>query len=214
MYLIPEHIRYRFRDHVVTTHYELNAAGAPDFEYLEWRNRDGSSNGLIRYVRHQQLLCVYGDFYEAVYGWNGEPQKDLRWMAELDFGYFHSKCVASRNGSRPYEWDAAIAAKELERYLQESCSDHERKIFKAYGATDHISDADEWQAWLIVNQAEMGDEGQDYYADLCDIGKVPDRWCMMHLAGLQLALVQDKRDDNGPRDPGVAPSPQTGVQSS
>lgn len=91
----------RFTEHEVTVYKTTEFAGVP-VERLVWQ-KPGTRSGLIRFLRIGHELFVSGDYFSANYGWY-EPQT-LEWIADTDFQYFHGKCIASRLGTPPQEWD-------------------------------------------------------------------------------------------------------------
>lgn len=66
-----------------------------DAAVIEWK-KPGRWNYGMRFIIHRFWLIVVGDLGEAVYGWGQDVTLDF--LAQINFDYFHGKCVASETG--------------------------------------------------------------------------------------------------------------------
>jgi len=105
-----------FENHIIRDYQMIFRIGSPRVETLTWGNEGGGSNYRVDYVLRDGALCVYGDLGEAIYQWYGPTS--LQWIADLDLGYFHGKCVASENGSMPHDWNSEEAIKTIKDNLR------------------------------------------------------------------------------------------------
>ena len=106
----PDFNAMNFQNHRVEV-YEAGTLGRDvDYEYLTWRKPKTRTNS-VDFIRHGGTLFVKGDYYDATYQWTGP--ESLSWMADTDFGYFHSKCVASTRGSQPRDWREKVLKENI-----------------------------------------------------------------------------------------------------
>ena len=112
MYKIEE-IKERFKDHEITTIYNLS-----DMKVFDFRNKSGTGNFHQRWIIDRSSLIVQGDCYTSVYRWSGKI--DLKFLAGCDIGYFSSKCEADKDGAEQTQYSPEYA----EQYIKNICVDH------------------------------------------------------------------------------------------
>lgn len=144
------------------------------------------------FIIHRRWLTVVGDIGEATYEWSGDLT--LNFLAGLDFGYFHSKCVASEVGKRFNDWDDKIA----KAYVKDRIAD-----IKATDLEDRCRD-DATELEILEDLGDDGKEeydkaGHDYYdatgdgegaSGIAQYGEVPSGRCIGHFEALKLAIAQ------------------------
>jgi hypothetical protein len=162
-----------------------------DVIIINWQNPKSWNYG-CRFIIHRRWLIVVGDIGEATYEWSQDLT--LEFLASLDFGYFHSKCVASEAGRKFEQWDGKVAYNNRQHRLAE---------LKATPKED----ASEGDKSEIESLEELGDSSKDeyervardYYDEIGDaegagaisiMGIVPNSRCIGHFVGLQMAIAQ------------------------
>jgi hypothetical protein len=180
-----------FKNHAVLN---LNVVeSSPKLEVLTWGN-PASSSYWVRYMTCGNVLTVYGDLGEAVYGWG--QVVDFRWIAGLDLGYFHCKCCASECGRSFDGWDHRKALARLEEWFEQDRK--ARRKFNLEGGGGEIHSKQSWDFWLAQNGYEVfGDP-----SELSEIGKVIHIRCQAHLIGIKMAMekidaTKTQRDNQG-----------------
>jgi hypothetical protein len=158
---------------------------------INWQN-PASWNYGCRFIIHRRWLCVVGDIGEAVYEWGQDLT--LEFLAQIDFGYFHSKCQASEKG-RSYEmFDPEVAEKNrLERVKELTETPDEDKGEDDKKELEILSDSSR------IAFEEYSEIARDYYHETGDVegassistmGTVPDARCIGHFIGLKMAIEQ------------------------
>lgn len=164
-----------FRDHTVQAH-KLYAENS--LELLVW-GRPKSSFYRINYIRHHGTLMIHGDCYEATYQWS-DPHT-LRWMGDLDFGYFFSKCRASSHGRDGRVWEPAIAIERMKERIKDG--DFGEIVNLDLDDLDAACESpDGVYAWLCDNKVADAWEA-------ADIGYTFDVMAYYHWRGLQMAVA-------------------------
>jgi hypothetical protein len=172
-----------FKDHRATLHESVELAGWK-IECLRWQ-KPGSSDYRVDYMLRNGTLCVTGDLGEAIYEWYS-PVDGLKWIAGLDIGYFHSKCLASEygRGSKNYEWDEDKARGYISRRLEED---------KDYEGYERFIDADvplhskfELEAWCHRNDPADVFDDEDWWEWLPGCGHIIPVRTRAHLIGLKV----------------------------
>jgi hypothetical protein len=145
---------------------------------IEWQKPDSWNYG-CRFILHSQWLVALGDIGEAVYQWSEAITP--KFLAGLDFGYFHSKCRASEVGSRFQSWDSDLAFAEASRILK-----------PADEFIEMISKNTDQQEFSSLLHAgfNRGMIDCDTAAELAEAGTVPHPRCVGHFVGIQMAIEQ------------------------
>jgi hypothetical protein len=179
-----------FKNHVA------QCAATGDIGGLHWENalvirwqNPASWNYGCRFIIHRQWLIVVGDIGEAVYQWSEDIS--LGFMAGLDFGYFHGKCVASESGRAYVEWDIYVAETNCAARLAELRADEpsrhrdtEIELLEVLGRADR----DDYKAAAQEYYDTTGD--CDGAGNIVDMGEVPSGRAIGHFVGLQMAIQQ------------------------
>jgi len=87
-------------------------------EILEWRNKNFSTDALIKYVLFGRYLFIAGDLGSAVLDW-GTPVSFEFLSTVSGYAYFVEKMQAW-GGKRVYDFDADLAAKSILEYIEEN----------------------------------------------------------------------------------------------
>lgn len=159
---------------------------------INWQNPKSWNYG-CRFIIHRQWLIVVGDIGEAVYQW-GE-NITLEFLAQIDFGYFLSKCRASEKGSDFSMWSAEVEmfnrmAKLKELDARKAENDESETDRKEREILEENSGCDENQ-WRELAQEYYNATGDAEGAgDLSSMGKVPNCRAIGHFVGLQMAIKQ------------------------
>lgn len=160
-----------FKDHEA----KLLQSGDPT-RVIEW-SKPKSWNYGCRFILHSQWLVALGDIGEAVYQW-GESITP-KFLAGLDFHYFHSKCRSSECGSKFEFWDSEKAYAETQRI----CDPHS-EFRKNIG---HHTDRQEFNS-LLAAAFHNGQIDCDIAAELSESGIVAHPRCVGHFVGIQMAI--------------------------
>jgi len=159
---------------------------------IHWQNPKSWNYG-CRFIVHRRWLIVVGDIGEAVYEWGQDIA--LEFLAQIDFGYFLSKCRASEKGSDFSMWSAEVEMfnrleklKDLEaRKANGEDTECDRKEFEILQDNSGC-DENQWRELAQEYYNATGDaEGA---GDLSSIGKVPNCRAIGHFVGLQMAIKQ------------------------
>jgi len=167
-------IRNRFKDHQILTDNENSG-----IRYIVF-GTPGTSIYKINYLITKNVLCVFGDCYEAVYMWG--QNVSLEFLAGCSLDYFSEKCRASQNGAGAKNWDGIHAKKNIDFHL-EDCDEMQRAHFTGNGGYAALGNQFEWSLWL----SNHGDEafGSDWW-EMCNIGMNVSFECHAHLIGLKM----------------------------
>jgi len=186
-----EYAREAFRAHRATYRVLKDGYGG-EVEQLIWKDPNSSFHS-IYYLRWGNFLFVCGDCYEATYQWS--ESHNLKWIAQCDLGYFHSKCRASPSGREFREWDKDVLLRNIESNMRsefEEMSDQETAAWwRDFEDKDGLASMDsprEWEEWLELN-GELFFKSDDPAAWPTD-GYDIDIRCRLHFFGLQMAMKQ------------------------
>lgn len=163
-----------------------------EISVLNWANPKSWNYG-CRFIIHRHWLCIVGDIGEATFGWSEDLT--LEFLAQIDFGYFLSKCRASPEGRRFEQWDADV----LELYRLERLSE-----LKQRAGTDDEAEEDKAELEVLENNSncakdEWDSAVRDYYdetgdaegaSSLASFGDVPSCHAIGMFVGLQMAIAQ------------------------
>lgn len=157
------------------------------YSTLSWRNPN-NSNYFCAYIINHNMLFVYGDVGEAIYGWG--QAVTWEWIAGLDLGYFAGKCCASETGRLYKSWDPRRARNRFSEFLGDS---HRARI--KYRALDEFempvfSSQGEWNLWLSQHGSSV--IGDCYY-EMGDIGECINIRCHGHLLGIKMAVAMNNK---------------------
>jgi hypothetical protein len=170
---------------------------------LEWRDKSGTNVFWFTAILRNGALCVFGDIGEAVYRWYPDVS-GWEFFANTGIDYFESKCCASEEGRRYYEWDEQKAREYLYENFKDMADDNDQtdeevdqelwKLclkFEEEGGLDALYQEGDWNQWYTEHYDEIDDLlGSDSWewAPMC--GRVVARRCVAHLIGVQMALKQ------------------------
>lgn len=181
-----------FKEHKAELAY-LASDLANGIKLINWQNPKSWNYG-CRFIVHRRWLCVVGDIGEATFEWSSDIT--LEFLAQIDFGYFLSKCRASPEGLKFEDFDNRIA--ELHRV------DRVAEL-KSIPEDDHHEDYDEELQVLEEISGGWKDEydaaARDYYdatgdaetaGDISGMGVVPSVHAIGMFVGLQMAIAQLK----------------------
>lgn len=150
---------------------------------IEWKDPESWCYA-IRYIIDRNTLCVWGDLGEAVYQWG--DRINLAFLANIELGYFVSKCQASEKGRGRdcYSFDFDDFAKGVREYVKE-CEDDG---FPSEIDLDSLTySEDEHGAISYLNDQSI--EGETI-GMLLDTGKSLNLRIASHLIGLKMAHAQ------------------------
>lgn len=170
---------------------------------LEWRNKDGSSVYWFTAVLRQGALMIYGDIGEAIYRWYPDVS-GWEFFTNTGISYFESKCCASEEGRRYYEWDEQKAIQYLHEHFKDMANERDKtdeemdeefwKLclrFDDESGLEALADEASWEEWWVEHHDEMDDLlGSDSWEWAPTCGRVVARRCEAHLIGIQMALEQ------------------------
>lgn len=174
-----------------------------DGKAFDWRIRwakPGSSNFWVDYLSCGGALFVRGDLGEAVYVWN-DRHITPQFVANCGFDYFHSKCEASEDGSRPQQWEKSAALKWLHEVrvdLRESVKEggvgesEARERFALLRTVQGKADCvDEFRDFIRNNGNKFYSAGfdTDDLSTFYDAGMVPAARCILHWLGIKAAVA-------------------------
>lgn len=192
------------------TYRTLSDGHGGEIEQLIWKNPN-SGFYAIYYLRWGNFLFVCGDCYEATYLW-GESH-DLRWIAQCDLGYFHSKCSASPSGREFHQWNKDVLHKDIEANMvgefEEIGAEKTAQWWRDFEDKDGLAAMHSpraWEDWLEVN-GELFFKSDDPAAQPTD-GYEIDTCCQLHLFGLQMAMKQVDSLSQAQVEPGRSASQQ------
>lgn len=174
-----------------------------DGKAFDWRirwARPGSSNFWVDYLSCGGALFVRGDLGAATYVWN-DRHISPQFVANCAFDYFHSKCEASEDGSRPKQWEKSAALAwlhevrvGLRELVQEDYLDtgQARERFALLRSLRGVADCvDEFRDFIRNNDNEFYSAGfdSDDLSTLYDAGMVPAARCILHWLGIKAAVA-------------------------
>ena len=182
-----------FKEHVASRTKMADGNGN-EVDMLIWAE-PGITTYKMVFIHHKNMLMVYGDLGEAVYGWSS--LNSLEWIAACEIGYFASKCEASEYGWQYREWDEQEALRCIQGYLEEP---EKMKLFKENDGESSMGNQHDWIEWLRLH----GDEvfGQDWWEFAPSIGETIAVRCRAHLIGLKMAIKLQTATEKEPA-PGV-----------
>ncbi len=161
---------------------------------LNWQ-KPASWNYGCRFIIHRRWLCIVGDIGEAVFGWGQDLT--LEFLGGLDFGYFLSKCQASRSGGKFEQWHGDVAWLEAQAHVAELKAMPEDDRPSDYDAElERISELDKDSAredyesaardvWQSTGESEQA-------AAIHTCGMAPSVHAIGMFVGLQMAIAQLK----------------------
>lgn len=181
------------RDEWFKTH-KVNHIKAADCELINWQNPKSWNYG-CRFIIHRRWLCVVGDIGEATFEWGNDIT--LEFLAQIDFGYFLSKCRASPEGRDFEQWDTEV----LELYRMERLAELKQRT-----GTDDEAHEDSAELEVLENNSKCSKDEwdsavRDYYdetgdaegaSSLASFGDVPSVHAIGMFVGLQMAIAQLK----------------------
>lgn len=174
-----------FKDHEATV-----ITDNPSVTIINWQKADSWNYG-CRFIIHSHWLLVVGDIGEAVYQWSQRISAEF--LSELNFDYFHGKCVASEDGRQFNMWDHREAYRLVQEWLAEADAnnfpteeDDERRHLR--NITEH-TDRQEFEE-LVRKAYDEGLDDCETAAYLSGCGLVPHPRCVGHFVGLQMAIAQ------------------------
>jgi hypothetical protein len=181
-----------FKDHKATRISVVNGADFP--QIIDW-SKPGTWTYGCRFIIYRRWLCVVGDIGEATFEWSEDLTLDF--LAQIDFGYFLSKCRASPSGKDFDQWDIDV----LELYRVERLAE-----LKQRAGTDDEAEEDKDELDVLENNSRCVKDWwesavRDYYdatgdaegaSSLMDYGKVPSVHAIGIFVGLQMAIAQLK----------------------
>lgn len=181
-----------FKDHKAEILGNVIMKGIPPCMVITWQN-PASWNYGCRFIIHHQWLIVVGDIGEAVYQWSEDLT--LEFLAQLDFGYFLSKCQASEKGHDFSMWDSGVAEQKRSARIAEIKTSSQpleedgQEFFEALALEElERQPEEEFKAKAQEYYDKTGDaEGA---GDLSTMGKVPNCRAIGHFVGLQMAIKQ------------------------
>lgn len=207
-----------FEDHLVNFHTISDLPIRNEMLDLKYPGREGYRRIIYTYMG--RTLHVQGDWGDASYWWS--EIHDLRWIADCDFGYFHSKCRSSPVGFPYNVWSEKetkrLFTQHIDSKIKNSVPADKRDkilnkcmiIFERRGLDDHADCRHDWQHWVRVHdeQSDYMYSGWDhesrafleaylepgYLFDIDEIGIVPHPWSVIHLAGLRWWVQNMERE--------------------
>ena len=108
----------KFKNHILT-----EVLNTPDIKVFDFKKPD-NNNLYQRWIIDRGTLIVQYDCWDAIYRWNNS-NISLQFLAKCDLGYFSSKCVADKDGSKQTVFDSEYAS----NYLKEIAAD---RIYEKY----------------------------------------------------------------------------------
>jgi hypothetical protein len=164
-----------FTDHLITL---------GTYEKVVWQ-KPGTSMYKVVYLIDNNRLFVYGDIGDAVYSWS----ECITWkfLHDMCFSYFHSKCRASETGLPWLDWCTETCMKDLREAVKQGRLD-EAVLYEC------ANYADSEQTWRRFVLEEMANSIQP--EELLSFGSAPALRCVGHWYGLQLVTYRLKKDNN------------------
>lgn len=180
--LLTEHYNEAFKDHVASF------IDLPDgTQVLKWRNKRGGTDYYFNAVLQDGALMIYGDLGEAVFMWYSHIT--WKFFANLQFGYFASKCCASVVGKHFVEWDKKHAVEVIMQVAGEG--DFDLALFRQCDGEDALGSAEEWLDWLQDhNEVLIDDFDGETFGYMVRVGEVIHGRCFGYLYGIKLAIKQ------------------------
>ena len=179
-----------FKDHEITYQIEHTHQDNRDndvaLEIVHFRSKEYDTMYALEFQLHRgRHLLVTGDYGYAVYSWS-DPH-NLYWIANTDFGYFHSKCKASSYGEKFLQWDGDIGKERIEIYAEnkDDWSPSKKNKFLKY-ASEQIKYRRTWIWWLH----QFGDKFFDSVEmeRMSDVGYIPHEWSRIQHDALKAAF--------------------------
>lgn len=152
-------------------------------QLLKWRNPK-SSICAMNAIIYGGTLMVHGDLYESIYRWSGSVT--FKWIAGIDFGYFHSKLRAASTAASC--WSQEVGMHRLKEMLTQYEEDSRTlKVLKPYIEDLMSYEAEKGECERIAVDV-YGELDGEIASEIAQCGKVPDRSCIGHHAGIVCAV--------------------------
>jgi len=154
-----------------------------EIKILDWARPNMRESSIQYTILQDRHLAVTGDYYNAIYTWDGRV--NFYALAGYNLGYLYSKinCLTICD---LHDWDEDEAVEDLKYHLDNySGLDNDRKE-EILESASHCSDEHEWTEFCRQHSCEVGDDECSLYS----AGNVIPYQVIYHHEGLKLAMAQ------------------------
>lgn len=157
------------------------------YRKVVWQKPNTSIYKIV-YLIEDNRLFVYGDLGDAVYSWS--ERISWKFLHDMCFSYFHSKCCASEHGLPWLDWCASTCAEDLR-----VAGDEERLNEEEFQECIQYADHEQtWRNFVFEESLPSTTYDKIQPEELISFGYAPALRCVGHWYGLQLVTYQMKKD--------------------